>query len=237
MGFSCILMFESGQFNIPPEQLRNVMAISSGDSLFIAAPLLNDPAKRLSESEICHVMDNIGRASIALLIPPVAPRIQSAGIEHRNVVNRDYWEGQPQDCFQDTSLHLRFTDYAFPVDVGHSGTQDIELYFQESIVSVHGSGKWIADLDVLKALKSPSLLLQPTVKNQDSVSLAMRSEGPLSACKAGHNVGYQQNNWKLIAVENWMELLEQIDQNSILLAKGNWQARLAATRTTGLSIE
>ena len=227
--FSCVLIFESGQFNISPEQLRNVMAISSGDSLFITAPLLNDPAKPLADSEIYHVMGNIGRAGIALLVPPVAPRIKSAGIQHWNIVNRDYWDGQPRDCFQDTSLHLWFTGFSLPVDVGYSGAQDTELYILESVVSVHGSGKWVADLDVLKALKHPSLLLRSKATAKDSISPAKRSQVSISTCDAGHSVLYKQDHWNLLALENWMELLEQTSQNSILLAKGNWQARLAAT--------
>ena len=229
--FSCILIFESGQFNIAPEQLRNVMAISSGDSLFIAAPLLSDPARSLRHSEIHHVMGNIGRAGIALLAPPMVPRIKSAGIEHWNLVNRDRWQGLPQDCFQDTSLHLWFTGSSLPVDVGYSGAQDTELYILESVISVHGKGEWIADLDVLKALRHSSLLFRPFKATIDTVchSLSTLSQPSMSTCDAGHPVAYQQERWSLIALENWMEFLEHPSEDSILLARGNWQARLAAT--------
>ena len=37
-------MFESGGFNLKPDDLSRVMATSAGDSIFIAAPVLCDPA-------------------------------------------------------------------------------------------------------------------------------------------------------------------------------------------------
>ncbi|KAL4777796.1 hypothetical protein BDW60DRAFT_9910 [Aspergillus nidulans var. acristatus] len=43
--FACIILFESGQYDIPPGKLTSVMAIFSNDSLFIAAPMLCSPAE------------------------------------------------------------------------------------------------------------------------------------------------------------------------------------------------
>ena len=43
--FAYITMFESGQYNVDPNDLENVMTISSGDSLYIGAELLHDPIR------------------------------------------------------------------------------------------------------------------------------------------------------------------------------------------------
>lgn len=40
---------------------------------------------------------------------------------------------------------------------------------------------------------------------------------------------YEQTELELVAIENWMELLHTQTKSCIFLAKGNWQARQAAT--------
>ncbi|KAF7511603.1 hypothetical protein GJ744_003766 [Endocarpon pusillum] len=50
--FSCIAYFESGIVEAPaPEVLQNIIAISSGDSLYVAAQLLCDPASDVKPYE------------------------------------------------------------------------------------------------------------------------------------------------------------------------------------------
>jgi hypothetical protein len=44
--FACIANFESGSFDIDPKYLSAVMAMSSGNSIFVAAPLLCDPSQK-----------------------------------------------------------------------------------------------------------------------------------------------------------------------------------------------
>jgi hypothetical protein len=41
--FACVAYFESGNHNIQPPMLSRVMAMSSGDSIFVAAQLICDP--------------------------------------------------------------------------------------------------------------------------------------------------------------------------------------------------
>lgn len=141
--FSCILLFDSGVFNISPSHMNNIMAISSGDSLFIAAPLLSDPAKKLSRGpKIRHVMGNIGRAGTALLQAPDNPKIRKFGVEQWTFISGEAWDGHPRDAFRDTSLHLWFTGSSLDLDRKHTalGEKDAELYVLESVVSIHGRG-------------------------------------------------------------------------------------------------
>jgi hypothetical protein len=42
--FSCIIKLESWQYNIDPDKLKDVLAVSTANSIFVASPLLCDPA-------------------------------------------------------------------------------------------------------------------------------------------------------------------------------------------------
>jgi hypothetical protein len=48
-------------------------------------------------------------------------------------------------------------------------------------------------------------------------------------CEVHENSNYLQQEFKLTAIENWIELLETPFKSCIFLANGNWQARQAAT--------
>ena len=50
--FACIIMFESGLYDVDPKTLTNVMAVSSGDSIFAAAPLICDPFDEPAHQEV-----------------------------------------------------------------------------------------------------------------------------------------------------------------------------------------
>lgn len=141
--FSCVLLFDSGTFNVPPSHMDEIMAISSGDSLFIAAPLLSDPMEsRTRGPKLKHIMGNIGRAGTALLKPPDNPRIRKVGVEQWYFISGENWDGQRKDTFQDTSLHLWFTGSSLAIDSQKKmlGEKDVDLYMLESVVSIHGRG-------------------------------------------------------------------------------------------------
>jgi hypothetical protein len=50
-----------------------------------------------------------------------------------------------------------------------------------------------------------------------------------SLCMVHDNSTYERTKLELLAIENWMELLQTQTKSCIFLAKGNWQARQAAT--------
>jgi hypothetical protein len=111
--FACICMFDSGQFNLPPSTLENVMAMASGDSIYVSAFLLSDPAEHTDHGGLKRVISNIGRPGIAFLTSPENPMIRPADLDTWKLVNRDEFDGQRQDCFASTSLHLSFTGPLF----------------------------------------------------------------------------------------------------------------------------
>ncbi|KAK7701178.1 hypothetical protein SLS64_010510 [Diaporthe eres] len=232
--FSCILLFEN-IFDIAPQTLRNVMAISSGNSLFIASSLLSDPHSLPARRKISHVMGNIGRPGTVLLVPPVEPRMMAPGIERWPFMNFRDWDGIGRDSFAESSLHLWFTGSTQEVSIGYSGAQDKELYMVESVVSLHGKGEWVADLDILRALQSSSLVhrqkrsIPPSLRGQVALRGGPTDDGRRTmVCQESHDSQYRHQKLPLATIETWWELLEKSSDDCVFLAAGNWQARLAA---------
>ena len=74
--FACVAMFEPGGFDLKPDILIRVMAVSAGDSIYVAAPILCDPAVRRKPHEVRRIVGNVGRPGLAFLIPPSSPRMK-----------------------------------------------------------------------------------------------------------------------------------------------------------------
>lgn len=215
--FACMIMLESGNLNLSPDQFRNVMAMSAGDSIFVASGLLCDPSERPENGEIQRIMGNIGRPGIALLVPPIAPEIQKPNLDNWNLINHAKFDGNLHDCFQDTSLHLSFTGASLPLGIENTGRQDVEVYLLESLVSLHERGTWVADLDILKALESPGLTRIYTSCDHEPSKIYSKS----------------LHRDQLTSLQSWIEFLERPEFRSIVCMHENWQARLA---TTAISI-
>ena len=146
--FACIAILEFGVYNINPLTLEHMFAMSSGNSIFVSAALLSDPG------EIPEVYEVRRLVGIAMLIPPQDPRIHKPEIESWHLINHAPFDHQRTDYFQNTSLHLSFTQYTMPFNVGDHGAQDAEAFFFESLISVHDRGKGVADLDILSMFRS-----------------------------------------------------------------------------------
>ncbi|EGU83042.1 hypothetical protein FOPG_16051 [Fusarium oxysporum f. sp. conglutinans race 2 54008] len=209
--FACIALFDSGFLAVGPDNLSNVLAMATGDSIFIAAALLCDPTEGALPSEVRRVWGSIGKPGIAMLIPPKEPQIREVERDWR-VVTHNTFDGKLEDSFQSTTLHLRFTDYILPIDVGSHGNRDFEVYFLESVVSIHDHGEWVADLDILGQLNSPLLrILGNACLHTESNTTNQAVIG----------------NPLFTMVDNWDEILEPPGNPSIVRSAGNWLGRLA----------
>ena len=155
--FACVAMFESGGFDLKPDVLNRVMAVSAGDSIYVAAPVLCDSAVRTKPHEVRRVIGNVGRPGLAFLIPPSSPRIKQLDLHTYRVINHKPYDGKLEDCFQSTSLHLSFSGYELVLDVGNHGAKSVEAVFLETTISAHDRGEWVADIDTLSTLSSPNL--------------------------------------------------------------------------------
>ena len=214
--FACLAMFESGSYNIAPDLLDRVFAMSTGDSLYVAAVLLCDPSQTPEDSEIRHIEGNIGRPGIALLVPPPDPLIRESGLSDWPQLGGIEFDGYLRNSFQDTSLHLSFTGAEEPVNVYFSGAQDVEVFLMETLIGIFDRGKWIADLDICGSLGRPNALVRIPACNQSHIDAgSMESEVTLES--------------QVTCVDNWLSLIDATENHiNLVRAHKNWQARLAA---------
>ncbi|KAK7911106.1 hypothetical protein PG985_013587 [Apiospora marii] len=206
--FACIAMLESGSVNIGSEGLEQVIAMSSGDSLYVATALLHDPGHQ-SHCQVTRIRGNIGRAGVTMLIPP-SRNLRWSDVEDWKVVEHANFDSRSKDSFKGTSLHLGFTDYSLAIDTGKRGVRSSEVQLLETVVSVHDKGRWVADLDILPAFASP---------------LLRRVHEQGTCCHLAKDLVESE----LIALDTWEEFLDRPSEDSVLRARRNWQARLAAT--------
>ncbi|KAL6719748.1 hypothetical protein ACLMJK_001669 [Lecanora helva] len=207
--FACIVMLESGHIDLPATGMNSTMAMSSGNSLFIATSLLSDPSSPL-ESKIKRIRGNVGRPGIAMLVPPEEPRTRKTEAHDWNYLDFDEFDGSIIDSFQATSLHMSFTDFVLPIDTGTRGLKDTEIYFLETVISVHDKGQWMGDLNIMPVHEIPLL----------------RFVAETASCKHGHT---ERSHPELVSIDSWREFFDRPDESAVFRARGSWMARLAAT--------
>jgi hypothetical protein len=214
--FSCISRFESGTLDIDPVALQSVMAMSSGNSLFIASSLLGDPIEFGRRCKVKRVVGNIGRPGIAMMVSPRWPMMRKFDPDKWNLINHHPFDGSKDDLFEHTTLHISYTDWEMPIEIGEHGTRDREVFFLEAPISIHDRGKWVADVDILRMFSDPKfrLLQPPECPGHDGVD-------PLKITQEIEDQGF-------INIDSWEELLDTPLEPAVLRAQLNWQARLAA---------
>ena len=208
--FAYVVLLESGNITLDSKGLKNVIAISSGDSLFVVSALLSDPVRK-ETSQIRHIRGNVGKAGITLLVPPqgiVVPKAQSHDWKFLDFKDFD---GVITDSFKATILHMSFTDYVLPLDTRFR-LRDVEVYLLETVISVHDKGEWVGDLDIIPFLKSPLLRVLNTS----------------TACKHDRDNSIVEQ-MELVTLDSWKECLDLPDEPVVFRAQGNWMARLAAS--------
>ncbi|KIN03218.1 hypothetical protein OIDMADRAFT_119365 [Oidiodendron maius Zn] len=210
---ACIALFDSGSYDLDPDGLSKVFALSSGNSIYVAAPLLCDPHEMPLEREVRRVVGNIGRPGLAFLIPPTEPKIRKPNNESWMHINHAPFDGKIEDCFQQTTIHLGFTAYNLPLRDDSQGDNIIDrpASLVETIISVHDRGQWVADLDVISALEYGRM-----------------DENPGEPC--GLPTVFRSGKPHFISVDNWDEFLEAPSDGILVIrAHENWLARLAFT--------
>jgi hypothetical protein len=210
--FACIAMFESGHFNVDPEQLGEVLALCSEDSIFVAGVLLSDPGVETHGSCIRQLVGNIGHSGMVFMVPPLDPRVRPLGHNLQLVEHRPYQQHAPAvDSFSGTSMHLSFTTWKMPLDWQNTGEIDQEMFLLESVIAVQDNGKWVADIDVVELEKS-----RPDV---------IESFGCDRDCAA--ELAKPKIQEAIVSIDGWEELLDPPPCIGEFRAKGNWVARLA----------
>jgi hypothetical protein len=166
---------------------------------------------------ITRITGSLGRSEMAMLVSPgTPPPLRALDYKDWSVVNHNTFDGNCYDCFQNTTLHLSFTDFNMPIDVGTRGIRDTEVILIESVVSLHDRGRWVGDLDIVSAM---------------SQSLAWVNPGTCSHSpenKSYEDIIVSGSPIKLVSIDNWDELLDMPSEDMVIRAHGNWLARLAA---------
>jgi hypothetical protein len=218
-------MFESGSQDLHPDRLNLVMAMVAGNSIYVSESLLENPSKP-DRSDlppfrgIQRIISNLDRLGIVMLVPPQAPRIRELDLKSWKLVQQGPFDGASDDYFNQTSLHLSFTDYEIPLAV-EPGAFDAEVVMLEALISVHDGRHWVADQDVLGSLASPNLKFVAGCQcvrppKQETLGRLLVTE-----------FGVQ-----LKSIENWDELLCAkdnllISEIGVVRAYNNWLSRLA----------
>lgn len=91
--FSCIAWFDSGEFDIPLQNLNGVMALANGASIYVASGLLADPSAKSADTPIRRVFGNLGRSEMCLLVPPGDPRLAEPDIRSWKLINHSAFDG------------------------------------------------------------------------------------------------------------------------------------------------
>ena len=223
LAFSCLAYLQTGEFDIEAQSFTNAIAIAYEDSIFVAEKLLIDPCDAIENDSVRRIIGNIGKSGLAVLVPRKYIRCYAMLDTRTNdeiapepIMRKDElklvhycpFDGHLIDTFASTSLHLKFTGSETPISTASLGEVQPESMMLETLIQVYDRGNWIADIDVLSALKSvpsvfvrwPSLLLDFEQRRQ-----------------------YET----LVSIDSWDELLDTPPGNAIVRASGNYLARIA----------
>jgi hypothetical protein len=102
-----------------------------------------------------RILGNIGKPGINFMLPPQEPMIRDQNPRSWKLDSYLPFDGTPSRSFENTSVHLSFTDYHVPIYDGTSiGAQDTQIFYLETVLSVRDKGEWVADVDPLPIMGS-----------------------------------------------------------------------------------
>jgi hypothetical protein len=227
--FACIAMMETGDHDLHPVDLQFVVALASGNSIYVAEALLQDPSipDRSRDPEfvgIRRILGNLDRPGVVMLVPPKSSLIREPDLKSWKLVQQADFNGILSDSFKQTSLHLSFTDFEVPIAI-KSGAVDAEVVLLEALVSVHDRRQWIADFHDAAAsgrYREPFIV----------TGCSNTCEGPPN--KELGQALFQDLGRKLKSINNWDELLCSQDnllrdEIGVVQTHNNWTSRLAAS--------
>ncbi|KAI9685627.1 MAG: hypothetical protein M1820_010777 [Bogoriella megaspora] len=112
---ACVTFFDSGYLSLEPELFNDVMAVSNGDTLYVSELLLADPSAPHSRGALRCFTGNIGKPGIPLLLSSRDLLLREPELDAWKPVNHYDFDGEIQDNFRDTSLHLSLTGYELQI--------------------------------------------------------------------------------------------------------------------------
>lgn len=227
--FACIATFATGYLDVDPLSLKDVMCISTGNSLYASHFLCTDPYESLSSpaAGVRRYVGSVGRPGLSFLVSPKNPHVVDMDYADWQLVLHDEFDGQFKSSFNETWMHIRITGYERAVNSGEHGLYDDEAYYRQAIVQVYDSGSWVADIDVA------SIFYKTTaVESQQLRRLFVEAGG-----RCGHSPETRRDfsrgggcAGRITSIDSWPELLDLPPQGvCVIRANRNPMARIAAT--------
>jgi len=169
-----------------------------------------DPYDQASSKQFSRLLGNIGKPGLTLLTCPQYPDSRDDERFNWRQCTAPY-DGTQEDAFRHTTLHLSLTEWSDPLWGGSAvGERDSNGAHVEAVVSVIDSGRWIADIDPLRALGNDHVTTLPC---QESCAHPAELRGrPLPHMKA---------------VETWDQVLDCDEGLMVAKSHRNWVGRLA----------
>ncbi|KAF2465420.1 uncharacterized protein BDR25DRAFT_318300 [Lindgomyces ingoldianus] len=99
----------------------------------------------------------------------------------------------------------------FAIEIRSRDNQDVAFYYVEAAVGAYDRSKWAVDLNILNVFKYPFSRI-------------------MSECKKPYKYPLLREEFhKVASIDSWEGLLYNPPDVSAMRARGNWQAKLAAT--------
>jgi hypothetical protein len=157
-----------------------------------------------------RILGNIGKPGLVLLsTPKESLLVRELDPGKWKLDTCKEFDGNLENCFRETSLHLSFTNYHVPVFLsGASGLQDAQVSVIESIISVRDSGVWVADANILQAVLSGDIH-----RHRETL--------------CNHMAGLVLHKSNITSVGSWNDVLDCPAGVVVVKSHGNWVARLA----------
>ena len=206
VSLACVSMFDTGSLDIQTETFGDVIAISSANNIYAIETLFSDPYSSAPDHRLRHVIGNLGKPGLSLLVCPKDTILRDPDLETWKLINHVEFDGKFEDHFASTSLHLSLTGYERALNVSEHGGRDNEASYVEAALSAHDRGTWVADINVLRC--EPHDRLPECLHTEDE---------KISAPESAY----------LTSIDNWYEYLDPPPNAGIIRARGNWIARLA----------
>lgn len=145
-------------------------------------------------------------------VPPKEPRTRKAEAQDRDYLNYEDLDGLIIDSLKATPLHMPFTGFILPIDIGSRGLRNTQIYFPETVISVHDKGQGIGDLAAIPVRNSPIFRL---IQRDRSCNYDLK--------------GNTRSAPHIISIDGWRGFFDRPAEPTVFRAKGNWMARLAVT--------
>jgi len=217
---------------LDPDALQEVFAMSSGNSIYVTGSMICDPYEQSSPTEVRRVVGNIGRAGISLLVAPPTPRSREIELGAYMHIEHATFDGQPEDSFRQTSIHLSFTDYEMPVRIRDESRHIIDrpANLVETLVSVYDRRSWVADLGVIKELSGRRHKNSDVINLQRLICKSANGRDTMTDCNSDpcksipDLVRFLETQYGYVfyppmtSIDNWDELLDP-PTNSICVVR------------------